>query len=231
MFCFLYGTRGFITVSRKYATGPHPEPSESNSPHRSQFQVVPWKVPTFMKGPSQPRIQWVSGTLSLGVKRPGREADHSPPSSAEVKDWVELYLSSPSTPSWRGAQLKKHRDNFTLLYFMKREDWSTCSQNPTFEPILSQINPSAHSFVFDSCKSNATKQGLTREYESRLAFQGTPRLSWNSEVSLPFRGLSFSWRWRVMSWSGLWQRVVKQLVTGRYPQPVESNLHHHTVLT
>jgi hypothetical protein len=26
------------------------------------------------------------GTLSLGVKRPGREADHSPPSSVEVKE-------------------------------------------------------------------------------------------------------------------------------------------------
>jgi hypothetical protein len=31
-------------------------------------------------------IQWVPGTLSLGVKRPGREADHSPPSSAQVKN-------------------------------------------------------------------------------------------------------------------------------------------------
>jgi hypothetical protein len=35
----------------------------------------------------------------------GREADHSPPSSAEVKEWTELYIHSPSTPSWRGAQL------------------------------------------------------------------------------------------------------------------------------
>jgi hypothetical protein len=35
----------------------------------------------------------------------GREADHSPPSSAEVKEWVELYLHSSSTPSWRGVQL------------------------------------------------------------------------------------------------------------------------------
>jgi hypothetical protein len=35
----------------------------------------------------------------------GREADHSPPSSAEVKEWVELYLHSSNTPSWRGAQL------------------------------------------------------------------------------------------------------------------------------
>jgi hypothetical protein len=50
-----------------------------------------------------------------GVKRPGREADHSPPSSAEVKECVELYLQSHNTPSWRGAQLK-HRDSFTFTY-------------------------------------------------------------------------------------------------------------------
>jgi hypothetical protein len=36
--------------------------------------------------------------------RLGREADHSPPSGAEVKECVELYLRSPNTPSWRGAQ-------------------------------------------------------------------------------------------------------------------------------
>jgi hypothetical protein len=30
--------------------------------------------------------QWVPGTLSLGIKRPGLETDHSPPSSAEVKE-------------------------------------------------------------------------------------------------------------------------------------------------
>jgi hypothetical protein len=41
-------------------------------------------------GPTQPPIQWVAGALSLGVKRPGREADHSPPSSAEVKECVNL---------------------------------------------------------------------------------------------------------------------------------------------
>jgi hypothetical protein len=34
-------------------------------------------------------------TLSMGVKRPGREADHSPPSSTEVKECVEVYLYSP----------------------------------------------------------------------------------------------------------------------------------------
>jgi hypothetical protein len=36
--------------------------------------------------PTQPPIQWVPGDLYLGVKRLGREADHSPPSSAVVKE-------------------------------------------------------------------------------------------------------------------------------------------------
>jgi hypothetical protein len=36
-------------------------------------------------GSTQPPIQWVPGVLSQRVKRPGREADHSPQASAEVK--------------------------------------------------------------------------------------------------------------------------------------------------
>jgi hypothetical protein len=36
-------------------------------------------------GPTQAPVQWVPGVLSPGVKaRPVRDADHSPPSSAEV---------------------------------------------------------------------------------------------------------------------------------------------------
>jgi hypothetical protein len=46
-------------------------------------------------GPTQPPIQWVPGALSLGLKWPVHKADHSSPSSAEVKECVELYLHSP----------------------------------------------------------------------------------------------------------------------------------------
>jgi hypothetical protein len=43
-------------------------------------------------GPTQPPIQWIQGVLPLGVKWPGREADHSPPSSAEVKNaWSYIF--------------------------------------------------------------------------------------------------------------------------------------------
>jgi hypothetical protein len=37
-------------------------------------------------GPTQPSIQWVTGNVSPEVKRLGSEADHSPPSSAQVKN-------------------------------------------------------------------------------------------------------------------------------------------------
>jgi len=42
-----------------------------------------------------------TGVLSRWVKRPGRETDHSPPSSAKV----ELCLQSPSTSSWHRGYL------------------------------------------------------------------------------------------------------------------------------
>jgi hypothetical protein len=64
---------------------------------------------------TQTPIQWVSGDISLGVKRPGREADHSPPSSAEVKECVELKLHSPNTSSWRGAYLSTETTLLTYL--------------------------------------------------------------------------------------------------------------------
>jgi hypothetical protein len=63
------------------------------SPGRvKNFLFSTWSKPAL--GPTQPPIQWVPGALSPGVKRQGREADHSPPASAEVKKtWI--YTSTP----------------------------------------------------------------------------------------------------------------------------------------
>jgi hypothetical protein len=72
-------------------------------------------------GPTQPPLQWVPGALSLGVKRPEREGDHSPPSSAEVKNsW-----SYTSTPQYVFMEwcLVKHMDNFTLPYLTILSLW------------------------------------------------------------------------------------------------------------
>jgi hypothetical protein len=56
---------------------------------------------------------------SLRVKRSGREADQSLTSTAEVKECVDLYLHSPNTPSWRGAQFKKSTGKIYLYLFTK----------------------------------------------------------------------------------------------------------------
>jgi len=50
----------------------------------------------------QPSIKCVPGALSRGVKRSGREADHSLPSSIEVKSRTAI-PPCPCTSSWHGA--------------------------------------------------------------------------------------------------------------------------------
>jgi hypothetical protein len=67
-------------------------------------------------GLTQPPIQLVAGALSLGVKRQGREADHSPPSSIEVKECLELHLHTQYV--FMAWCLVKHRDDFILLLFI-----------------------------------------------------------------------------------------------------------------
>jgi hypothetical protein len=66
---------------------------------------------------TQSSIQYIPGALSLGVKRPGREVDHSPPSNAVVKKMRGAIPPFPNTPSWRGAELK-HGDNFTFTLLL-----------------------------------------------------------------------------------------------------------------
>jgi hypothetical protein len=59
-------------------------------------------------GLTQPPIQWLLGALSLGVKWPGHEADHSIPSRAKVKNvW-----SHTSTPPYI----------FLMWYFVKHRE-------------------------------------------------------------------------------------------------------------
>jgi len=46
-------------------------------------------------GPTQPPIQWALGTLALGVKLLRRKANHSHPTSAEVKNVCSFASTSP----------------------------------------------------------------------------------------------------------------------------------------
>jgi hypothetical protein len=78
----------------------------------------------------RPPIQWVPGALSLGVKRPEHEVDHSPPSSAEVKNaWSYTSIPLYVFMAWC---LVKHRDNFTFFTFTTA---SRQALGPTQTPI------------------------------------------------------------------------------------------------
>jgi hypothetical protein len=67
-----------------------------------------WGRPNFLSNGNHRLFPW-------GVKWLGHEADHSPPSSAKVKEWGDVYLHSSNTPSWCGDQFKKSTGT-TLLY-------------------------------------------------------------------------------------------------------------------
>jgi hypothetical protein len=61
---------------------------------------------------TQTATELVPGALSLGLKRPGREADHFSPSSAEVRNpWN--YTSTPQNV-FMAWDLVKNRDYFTF---------------------------------------------------------------------------------------------------------------------
>jgi len=61
-----------------------------------------------------------TGAVALGIKRPGREADHSPPSSIEVKKNAWTYTSIFPTRV-HSVYLAKHRNEFTFAFKIYRE--------------------------------------------------------------------------------------------------------------
>jgi hypothetical protein len=62
------------------------------------------RIPVGAHVQTDPEVHPASCTMGTGsfpgVKRPGRGVDHLPPSSAEVKERIQLYLYYPSGPSW-----------------------------------------------------------------------------------------------------------------------------------
>jgi hypothetical protein len=72
-------------------------------------------------GSTQPLIEWLPWAVSLWVMRPGRDADHSPLSSAEVKNaWS--YTSTPQYVFMTWCFVK-HRDDFTFTFTFVMSDF------------------------------------------------------------------------------------------------------------
>jgi hypothetical protein len=66
--------------------------------------------------PTQTPIQWSLGALSPGVKRPGREADHSPiRHHGIVLNWLNAGTTLPFFIAAKKGNLKAHTEHFTNL--------------------------------------------------------------------------------------------------------------------
>jgi hypothetical protein len=87
-----------LLCSKEHATCHSPETFESRSgvrvPVRARNSLLIIASRPAL-GSAQPPVQWVPGALSLWVKRPEREADHSPPSSAEAMDAWRYTFTPP----------------------------------------------------------------------------------------------------------------------------------------
>jgi hypothetical protein len=78
---------------RIYQFGLDDRGSRVRFPGRGMMGILFTTASRTALGPTQLPILWVPGALSLGVELLGSESDHSPPSSAEVKEWS--YTSTP----------------------------------------------------------------------------------------------------------------------------------------
>jgi hypothetical protein len=119
VFC-TYGRIYFSVLSTVSIQGAYPLQSVfKRSLHfLTAFTVYPGRHEIFLNsktfrlylGPTQLPNQWVRRAMSPEVKRPGRDADPSPPSSVEVNEWrctaTALYV-------FRAVYM----DNFTFLRF------------------------------------------------------------------------------------------------------------------
>ena len=84
----IVGRDSVVGVETRYGL----EGSGIESPWGRDFPHRPWSLPSILYN--------VYRVSFPGVKRPGRGANHPLPSNAEVKGRIELYLYSPSGPSW-----------------------------------------------------------------------------------------------------------------------------------
>jgi hypothetical protein len=81
--------------------------------------------------------------------RPGRDADHSPPSSAEVKNEQELYLLSPEAPPWRvaGQIYLVQTRKLHIMQFLSSSCFVISSLLGSNRPILFSTNEILHNFT------------------------------------------------------------------------------------
>jgi hypothetical protein len=143
--------------------------------------------------PTQPSVQWAPGALSPVVKRPGRKADHSPPSSAEIKNaWS--YISTPPYVFLAWC-LILHIDNLIfkircvryfshILYYIRNIGWSKSQATHSWHMIyLPKSFCSLKSENKKQCKIECWKCPPRSLFSSCLMQPGEEFLQWRKRFT------------------------------------------------
>jgi hypothetical protein len=103
--------------------------------------------------PTQQPIQQVRGALSPGVKRSGREADHSPPTSTEVKK-TYIYTSTPpyvfmgstgTTLPFITFYVQTYSETTIQRFFLEQWTWTQTKENLKWRQFNTEI------LILDDC--------------------------------------------------------------------------------
>jgi hypothetical protein len=130
-------------------------------------------------GPTQPPLRWAAGALSLGVKRSEREADHSPPSIAEVKNaWS--YTSTPQYAFMAWCSIKAQGQLYLLLHLMF---WDSvigvgALRIPRLWPVV--LSRCGHFSCFVAVLVSTLRSGY-----KAITLQSTKSSSWNHLLCWP----------------------------------------------
>jgi hypothetical protein len=157
-------------------------------PVSPQRRCYVWHFQIFCVSPPAPPSLLSSGycgALSLEVKLPGRETDHSPPSSAGVKNsWSYTSTRQYVFMAWC---LVKNRDNFTFTFIVlntllvdpwldpliQSSDWRNTSRIPLvlFSTLTEILNLSVHFwknyYVYSPVLGSYTYEGISKSFRTK----------------------------------------------------------------
>jgi hypothetical protein len=88
---------------------------------RSRIFTSPYRPDRFWSPPNLLSNEY-RDSLSAELKRPGREADHSPLTSAEVSTRIYTATLHSLMSSWRSAWLVTHRDKWRSAWLLTHRD-------------------------------------------------------------------------------------------------------------
>jgi len=115
-------------------------------------------------GLMQPALQWVKGTLTPWVKRPGHEADHLQlVPMLRMRGTMTLL---PSTSSWPSAWLSAGIKLLSLILNTDHNKFLICFHHPTFNVLLLQYKYSLFN-ILNPCSSRSLRVQVSHTYMAR----------------------------------------------------------------